>query len=777
MMKFVKSALVMVCVLCGGVFTVAFGATNIVLDAGSTGRTFEGIGALSAGASSRLLADYPKRQKKEILNLLFKPNYGAALHHLKVEIGGDVNSTDGCEPSHMHVRDSEDYSRGYEWWLMKEAKKRNPKIMLDCLEWGTPAWIGDGKFYSQDNADYIVKFIKGNKRVHSLDIDYVGIWNERAYDIPWIKLLRRTLDDNNLKQVQIVAADEINAWKIADDIAADPELAKAVQVVGTHYAGFKSTPVAMKLDKPIWANEDGPWDGSWRGAQQLARLYNRNYVIGRMTKTIIWSLISSYYDILPLPGSGLMKANTPWSGYYDVQSGIWVTAHTTQFAQPGWKYLDSGCVLVEGGSVVTLMSPTGKDYSVIIETMDAKIPQQIEFKIAGGVPENQLYVWRTNAKEQFVRVEDIKPVNGVFAITADPESVYSLTTTSGQKKGITEPPRNDPFPVTYNDDFESYETGATARYSSEQAGIFEVVKRADGKGQALRQVVPKKGIEWQPNPYPETLLGSVQWEDYSVSADVLIEQAGFVSLFGHVTNIKQDTNPPQGYWLKVYDAGKWELSVTLWADAPDKKGKVSVTTNLITGNVPFSTDTWHNLQLQFSGNAIKVTIDGNQVGKAEDKTWATGMAGIGCGWHGAQFDNLSIQVIPSPVNLALGKVATASSQWSSDYAAGKASDGDGATRWNAQHGKTAGEWVEIDLGGKTSFNGTLLRQFENRITAYKIQYWDENQWKDAYTGGIMKTVQNDSFPKVNAAKIRLLVLDTKDRETPSVLELEVFCRE
>ena len=70
----------------------------------------------------------------------------------------------------------------------------------------------------------------------------------------------------------------------------------------------------------------------------LAKAFNRNYVSGRMTKTVIWSLITSYYDNLPLPGSGPMKANTPWSGHYEVQPALWAIAHTTQFAKPGWKY-------------------------------------------------------------------------------------------------------------------------------------------------------------------------------------------------------------------------------------------------------------------------------------------------------------------------------------------------------------------------------------------------------------------------------------------------------
>ena len=31
--------------------------------------------------------------------------------------------TDGTESSHMHEPWDEDYSRGYEWWMMREAKQ------------------------------------------------------------------------------------------------------------------------------------------------------------------------------------------------------------------------------------------------------------------------------------------------------------------------------------------------------------------------------------------------------------------------------------------------------------------------------------------------------------------------------------------------------------------------------------------------------------------------------------------------------------------------------
>ena len=70
------------------------------------------------GATSVFLPYYPEPQRSQILDYLFKPNFGASLHILKVEIGGDAQSTDGAESSHMHSPTDLDFRRGYEWWLM-----------------------------------------------------------------------------------------------------------------------------------------------------------------------------------------------------------------------------------------------------------------------------------------------------------------------------------------------------------------------------------------------------------------------------------------------------------------------------------------------------------------------------------------------------------------------------------------------------------------------------------------------------------------------------------
>ena len=127
--------------LTGRAVSPAYAATDtaITVDGAGGGRTFDGVGAISGGGgNSRLLFDYPATQRSQVLDYLFKPGYGAALQILKVEVGGDTNSTSGAEPSHSHSRGDLNCDRGYEWWIMEQAKARNPNIKLVGLAWGAP---------------------------------------------------------------------------------------------------------------------------------------------------------------------------------------------------------------------------------------------------------------------------------------------------------------------------------------------------------------------------------------------------------------------------------------------------------------------------------------------------------------------------------------------------------------------------------------------------------------------------------------------------------------
>ena len=617
-------------------------ASDITLDGANRGRTFEGVGAVSAGASSRLLVDYPEPQRSRILDYLFKPDYGAALQHLKVEIGGEINSTDGTEPTHERTRGEFNFTRGYEWWLMQQARARNPDLALDCLAWGAPGWIGNGNYYSQDMCDYLVSFIKGAQTTYGFTFDFTGTHNEAALNATrtaWIKQLRATLDANGLQNVKLVAADEWGgAWNIVTNtnygLLVDPALSDAIARVGAHYPKMSSPAAAQTCGLPLWDSEAGAHGTNWGSAMKLARMLNRNYLLGKMTATEIWSPITSYYDILAAPNSGLMKANTPWSGAYFVAPEIWVTAHTTQFAWPGWTYLAGGAsaLLPGGGSVVTLESTNHADYSIIVETSDATNAQTVTFHLTNGLSTAALHVWRTTQANQFVNIGQVTPVSGSFACTFQPDSVYSLTTTTGQAKGNAKSPPAAPFPLPFTDSFESYAPGRTPKYFSDQAGTFETCKRADGRGECLRQVLPQPGIRWTKEWQPYSILGDAAWSDYAVSADMLIEtNGGLAFVMGRVGRGGNFSDAlPRGYWLALNNAtAQWELHAS---------SKL-----LAAGSASIPANTWHHLRLAMRGVSLRCYVDGVRVTNFMDSTYGSGMAGLGCGWHGAQFDNFTLR--------------------------------------------------------------------------------------------------------------------------------------
>jgi hypothetical protein len=117
-------------------------------------------------------------QRTQILDLLFKPQFGASLQQLKFELGGDSQSTDGTEASHMHTRLDLNCNRGYEYWLLEEARRRNPKIVTFGLSWAVPAWVGNDSYFSRDNIDYHVAWLQCVRSHHTAvgNIDYIGIW-------------------------------------------------------------------------------------------------------------------------------------------------------------------------------------------------------------------------------------------------------------------------------------------------------------------------------------------------------------------------------------------------------------------------------------------------------------------------------------------------------------------------------------------------------------------------------------------------------------------------
>jgi hypothetical protein len=650
--------------------------STICVDGAGTGRVFEGVGGLSAGAASRFLIDYPEPYQSQILDYLFKPYYGASLQHLKLEIGGDTNSSWGAEPSHMHSRDDENYRRGYEWWLMAEARKRNPKILIDLLPWGAPGWIGNHHFYSQDMIEYDLKFINAAQQLYGVGVDYLGVWNETRYDKNWIKSLKQALLTNNQQRrlhTQLVAADGVvDGWHVADDMSTDWALLAAVDVVGAHYPEFRSTPTAQNLRRggspvPLWDSEDTYLIYSGAPAGILAKELNRNYILGKMTKLVHCTVAAAFPGFLPYR-EGLVIATSPWSGHYDVSPALWGIAHTTQFAQPGWQYIDSASGILHGaggkdrGSYVTLKAPNGSDYSIIIETADAESEQQFTFEVRRGLSSGPLHVWHSDTKSEnyFVREADL-PAARSHRLVLQPASIYSLTTTTGQHKGDAGgSPAAFALPQDYFNDFENAPLDQPAHYFADQEGSFEVAPCTGKPGRCLRQTVDQPPIAWTVGlnkryiRQPFTFLGDQEnraWTDYQVSVDVLLEDSGSVTLWGRLDHFIPCTNNdfacveiqqlPDGYALNLDTNGKWSLNKSL-----DNGAGV---TRIQWGYLPdWRPAAWHTLKMAFRGFAIDALIDGKPLVKNyldSSRTHTYGMVALGTEWNHVQFDNFCVRAV------------------------------------------------------------------------------------------------------------------------------------
>jgi len=361
-------------------------------------------------------------------------------------------------------------------------------------------------------------------------------------------------------------------------------------------------------------------------------LYNRSYIVGKVTNIITWSLVTSYFDNLSLPNSGLMIAKTPWSGHYEVQPAIWAAAHTTQFAEPGWKYVDSGCGFLKKGSYVTLKSPDDKDYSIIIETVDTTGEQTATFDLGSKLSGKSLHVWKTTrGKCEFEKQADLKVRNNKFTIQLEGKSAYSITTTSGQTKGNYPIPENKPFPFPYQTDFENETIGQLPKYFMDQAGVFEVQSRHDGKGKCLKQVVAQQGIEWEvgQNPAVETILGDTLWTDYEVQTDVFIpENTGYAKILGRVMEMKRGGDYPEGYTFVINTGNRWSL----FAGSQE----------IAKGETSFPALAWHHLTMKLIGNSISVSVNHKEIVRINNTKYTHGLAGLGSSFNLAEFDNFKV---------------------------------------------------------------------------------------------------------------------------------------
>lgn len=667
-------------------------ATTITVAGNQAGRVFDGVGAISGGGgNSRLLADYPEPQRSQVLDYLFMPGYGAALQILKVEIGGDTNSTDGAEASHMHTADTVDCNQGYEWWMMEQAKARNPGIKLAALSWGAPGWVNDNSttsntVYTPKMHDYLLSWL-GCARQHNLTIDYLGGWNEHDADPQWFVGLKNKLVTGGFGSVKVVAPDQFG-YRVVDQMTDDAAFRNAVDVIGVHYpcgynsdfsnckpaADSASIDKAQGLGKPIWASENGSEDYQ-AGASSVARGINRGYIDSRFTAFVNWPVVAGLYGNLDFATDGMALADQPWSGNYTVGKTAWVTAHTTQFTQPGWRYVDGASSYLgnkrTNGSYATLKAADNSAYSTVIETMDATAAQAVNFTVTGGLPTGRVHVWATNVRSDnssdwFVRQPDpVVTGGGGYSLTLQPGYVYTVTTTTGQGKGTATPPPGSALQLPYADSFEAPAATTSPKYFADMNGAFKTVACGGGRtGTCLRQMAPTVPMRWTDEPFnaPYTIMGEGAWQNYTVASDVLFEQPGSVELLGRIGRQGHNNNGLNAYHLRLSDTGTWSIlkSDTSWSFATLATGTIAAP----------GLSKWTGLALTLQGSTLIASVGGHEVGRATDTSFTSGMAGLGLGSGGyrtQQFDDFALTpgaATPLPVGPITSGLAAASA-WTS----------------------------------------------------------------------------------------------------------------
>jgi galactosylceramidase len=407
---------------------------------------------------------------------------------------------------------------------------------------------------------------------------------------------------------------------------------------------------AASLGKPIWNTEQHVYVAGFDGALGIVQAFNRNWIDSGVTKIVNWYGIAGLYTLEPYSGAkeAAIRANWPWSGHYEINPQLWAYAHYGQFTAAGWTYLAHGSgALKAGGSYVTLKSP-GPDYSVIIETRHAAAPQAVRVAVGAGLSTDDVAVWRSDARAQFVHVADLHPEGGAVALTVEPDAIYSLTTTRGQQKGgFDGVPAPRAFPFPYRETFERYRDprawGYLPRYFADIEGAFELAPCPDA-GSCLRQMVPVRPHSWAPDWKPYTILGDDGWTDYEVSADVRSGRGESAAVMGRINDVGSGYGAiPKGYYLELDGAGEVRLVVV--RGKVDKKALVGDAEQqalikaaneaaeggekvLARSTLANAADRWHTLKLRFSGTRIRGYVDGKPVVEADDALYGKGMAGL-----------------------------------------------------------------------------------------------------------------------------------------------------
>ena len=626
------------------------------------GPVFGGVGAISGGGgNSRYVIDYPPRQRAAILDYLFRPRYGAALQLLKIEIGGNGNSSDGSEPSIEQTPGRVDCHVGYELWLAQQALRRNPAIELYGLQWSAPRWVRSraGTLWTAADIRYLLDWL-GCARRAGLPISYLGGWNEHytprsAAVEGWYIALRHALDAHGYRRIRIVASDaagfaNATVWSVAGDMAANPAFARAVAVIGvhdvcgleSHAARCSSTPAARRFSqqsgKPLWQSEFGRTPTSTQGPLEegpagLARALDNEYIDAGITGVLLWPLVDAMPAGLPFSNRGLITADQPWSGSYRVNPLTWVVAHTTQFTRPGWRFVDGADGrLPDGTSYVTYAAPDRAAWTMVVQTSTATRARRLRVHLTGGLP-RAVHAWVTqlHGPAHLVDLGSLTVARGWWSYELAPGAVYTFTSTTGQTDAGGDPPPIPPAaPLALPYGARPDGAGMAALLSPMEGSFGYVHGRLTQT--TVGAPVPWIGCDVE---FPYAVVGAPHWRDYTVAATVRLPSPPAPAVPGAmlIARFSGFREPCEfnGYDFSLSSTGSWRVvrnghHPTLLAAGHVRPGRR------------------YRMTLGVSGSRLTAGIDGRQVASIVDTVDRSGLAGIGAnGFDAVEYTNLTVR--------------------------------------------------------------------------------------------------------------------------------------
>ncbi|MBQ8176804.1 MAG: glycosyl hydrolase family 59, partial [Oscillospiraceae bacterium] len=596
-------------------------------------KLWRGAGMVSGNNSSRLLMDYkadhPKRYY-EILDHIFGAS-GIGVNHLKLEMGSDINSTSGTEPCVMRYEDEiPDVTRGAGYQLAADVKKRYPDVTLDMLYWSEPAWVTKSDDVFAARYKWYKKTLIAAYEKYGLKFDYVSLSrNEREIEPEWIKYAAKRFKSEtdcpyDFSAIKIVAADEDNAWWIAQIMADDEEVRNAVDIVGSHYTSHASENAKLMADKygkEIWFSEGSPpmnyakgssrFNGSGlsglNGTLDIANRIVAMYPHGRMTLYEYQPVVSAYYDGVTFCHKALINAAEPWSGYYSLESGYYMSLHFSRFFRKGWSFVDNACfndskVGGDGHALVdtvysfmTACNPETGDYStVIVNSTDKPIIYDFETN-----SDKTVNVWETRGPDNgsydenyFRKTEVIVPADNCYSVAVKPFSIVTVSTLDTTEE-LRPDLKSEILALPYRDNFDYdsgfiTERGGMPKYTTDQGGAFEV----EG-GRLVQKIIPEtKAMEWGGTPDPMTNLGDDRWFNYTVSAGVILTKSDKPqeNYIGIGLRCNLGCSGKNGYSLIIFENNSWQLRRN--ADV------------VMSGNAEFS---------PYEANKFSVTADGGKI--------------------------------------------------------------------------------------------------------------------------------------------------------------------